>query len=101
MNQTFIFRGADGADIHVTGALAVQMSTKTPDIDRWRELTLVKTMYGWACAQIGRTRIDGECDRPEVIVAESDDELIEKLGQSRMAHAVYDRAGIRNVDWIP
>jgi hypothetical protein len=66
-----------------------------PRNTRWTILDLYKTKGGtWVAHQIGRTLWQGERDRYSVVTADTDEDLIDRLGAGWLAKEVYEKAGI-------
>jgi hypothetical protein len=62
---------------------------------RWKVLRLYKTKGGkFVCQSIGCTQHQGEKDRYDFAVCESDAEVIEFFGHSDLAKEIYLAAGI-------
>lgn len=88
----------DARDIRFTGKLVAQTSSREhsgPRSNRWTVLRLYKTKGGkWVAHQIGRTQWQGEQDRYSVVMADTDEELVERLGSGWLAKDLYWLAGI-------
>lgn len=68
---------------------------------RWTELELYKTAGGkFVCHEVGRTRWQGEHDRCEGRVCESEAEVIKFFGHGWLAKELYNDAGIADVTEI-
>ena len=52
----------------------------------------------WACELLGKSRIEGERVLVHYHESPDDGSLIRVLGQSRIAHRLYELAGIENVE---
>lgn len=98
--QTFTLENDDDRDVSFRGTLLADV--RTPERGgRWTEIRICRTTGGSLVAhEVGRTTRKGERDRFSVHVAETADELIEKLGTGTLAKDAYAEAGIPCVKQI-
>ena len=87
-----------GPDITFTGLFVGAVSSKDdkPQVDgRWTELALYRTGSGkYVVSQVGNSTVEGEVTRYRTYVADSESELVEKVGYGWLAKNLYDLVGI-------
>jgi hypothetical protein len=88
----------DDRPLRFAGEIVAESSSRGirgPSQNRWTELALYRTQAGKLIAQrVGRTQWQGERDRHEAVVADTNDEVVAFLGLGEAAKELYRRAGI-------
>lgn len=96
--ETFELSCDQGPDIRFQGekiASASSFKHDGPRNIRWTELTLYRTQAGkLVCAEVGRTKWQGERTRHNVHVATDEGELVKLLGYGWLAKDLYADADI-------
>lgn len=81
--ESYNLRNDEGRDIKFIGHIIADVSSHTtngPSQNRWTEITIYRTKGGKIIVQIvGRTQWQGESDRHEVSVCETEAEVIKAL----------------------
>ena len=96
--ETYTLTRDGERDVRFTGKLVAGASShhyEGPRNIRWTEISLYKTQGGtWIAQTVGRTLWQGEHDRHSVVMADTDEDLIDRLGTGWLAKEVYEEAGI-------
>lgn len=102
--ETFTLESDNEPNIRFTGELIAHVSSSenqamgssySGQTGRWTVLELYKTKGGkFVCHQIGRTKWQGERDRYQCKVVDTQDEVIEFFGHRWLAKELYEIAGI-------
>jgi len=96
--ETFEIERDDARPLRFTGEQIASASSKTTDgpaSQRWRVLRLYRTAAGkLICERIGRTIWQGERDRHEAAVCDSEQAVVEFLGLGDTAKEIFYLAKI-------
>ena len=94
----------NGRDVEFSGELLASTNSYISNGEtqnRWTALYLYRSDGGkLICHEVGRTQWQGEHDRSTVHIAETEDELINKVGIGWLAKKLYEEAKIKCVETI-
>jgi len=98
--QEFQLRRDREAPLVFTGEMLAEVSTRA-ERPRWAELRLYRTRSGAMVAEeVGKTTVDGECDRHKVWYCHDATDVRHNLGDGSLAKQLYLEAGLDGVESV-